>query len=54
MVDLRYDNVEVYHATEYGLKLVHILAGREALVERLLPYLRLGVRELFAPPPSMN
>jgi Uma2 family endonuclease len=52
MVDPRYDNVEVYHATEYGLKLVGILAGREMLEERLLPGLRLPVQELFTPPPQ--
>ena len=27
MIDPRYDNVEVYHATEHGLKLQCILAG---------------------------
>jgi len=49
MVDPRYDNVEVYHATEYGLKLMGILAGREVLEEKLLPQFRLVVNELFAP-----
>lgn len=49
MVDPRYDNVEVYHATEYGLKLISILAGREVLEEKLLPELRIVVAELFAP-----
>src|SRR5947208_6126413 len=28
-IDPRYDNVEVYHGTEYGLVLKAILAGRE-------------------------
>jgi len=51
MVDPRYDNVEVYHATEYGLKLMGILAGREVLTEKLLPEFQLTVAELFATPP---
>jgi Uma2 family endonuclease len=49
MVDPRYDNVEVYHATEYGLKLIGILAGPEVLEEKLLPQFRMVVAELFAP-----
>jgi hypothetical protein len=49
MVDPRYDNLEVYHATEYGLKLVSILAGREVLTEKLLPRFELKVDELFVP-----
>jgi Uma2 family endonuclease len=49
MVDPRYDNVEVYHASEYGMKLVSILAGREVLEEKLLPQFRVVVSELFAP-----
>lgn len=48
MIDPRYDNVEVYHATEYGLKLNGILAGREVLSEKLLPEFQLVVAELFA------
>ncbi len=48
MVDPRYDNVEVYHATEYGLKLIGILAGREVLTEKLLPEFQLTVAEVFA------
>ena len=50
MVDLRYDNVEVYHGSPHGLALQHIHAGREGLVERLLPALNLTVTELFAAP----
>jgi Uma2 family endonuclease len=49
MVDPRYDNVEVYHATEYGLRLISILAGREVLTEKLLPQFELKVGELFVP-----
>lgn len=49
MVDPRYDNVEVYHGTPNGLALQHIYAGRERLVEHLLPALQVTVAELFAP-----
>jgi Uma2 family endonuclease len=54
MVDPRYDNVEVYHATEYGLKLIGILAGREVLTEKLLPEFQLVIAELFATAPPHN
>lgn len=49
IVDPRYDNIEVYHATEYGLKLMGILAGAEVLEEKLLPNFRMVARELFSP-----
>jgi Uma2 family endonuclease len=48
MVDPRYDNIEVYHTTEYGLKLMGILAGRDLLEEKLLPDFRISAVELFA------
>ncbi len=48
MVDPRYDNVETYHGTEYGLMLKEILAGNEELAEKLLPEFQMVVRELFA------
>lgn len=48
MVDPRYDNVEVYHGVEYGLMLKGILAGREALAEKLIPEFHLTIGELFA------
>ena len=48
MVDPRYDNVEIYHAFEFGLKLSAILAGSEVLSEKLVPQFRLTVAELFA------
>jgi Uma2 family endonuclease len=48
MVDLRYDNVEVYHGTQYGVTLKTILAHREFLTEKLLPNLQLSIAELFA------
>ena len=51
IVDPRYDNIEVYHATEYGLKLMGILAGRDILDEKLLPKFRLTAAELFAAAP---
>jgi Uma2 family endonuclease len=49
MVDPRYDNVEVYHATEYGLRLQEILAGAETLTEKLLPEFAISMIALFAP-----
>jgi Uma2 family endonuclease len=50
MIDPRYDNVEVYHSSQYGLALKSILAGKELLTERLLPEFQLVVAELFAAP----
>lgn len=52
MIDPRYDNVEVYHGTPYGMMLKGILAGSEALSEQLLPEFQLTMKELFkaAPP----
>jgi len=47
MIDPRYDNVEVYHGTPYGLSLREMLAGRDVLMEKLLPDLRLPVAALF-------
>jgi Uma2 family endonuclease len=49
IVDPRYDNLEVYHGTEYGLALRGILTGSEVLAESLLPEFQLTIRELFAP-----
>jgi hypothetical protein len=40
--------VEIYHGTQYGMTLKHILAGREVLSEPLLPGFQIGVHELFA------
>jgi hypothetical protein len=48
MVDPRYDNVEIYHTTQYGLVLQGILAGKEALTEKLLPEFAVTMAELFA------
>ncbi|HTL18043.1 MAG TPA: Uma2 family endonuclease [Patescibacteria group bacterium] len=47
MVDPRYDNVEVYHATQYGMVLKGILAGSEILSEKLLPEFQIVIQELF-------
>ncbi len=47
MIDLRYDNVEVYHGSPYGMALKHILAGREILTEALLPGFHITIAELF-------
>jgi Uma2 family endonuclease len=48
MIDPRYDNVEVYHGTPYGLSLKEMLAGRQLLTEKLLPDLQLAVATLFS------
>jgi Uma2 family endonuclease len=47
MVDPRYDNVETYHGTTYGLALRGILAGRERIAEALLPEFEMTVADLF-------
>ena len=52
MIDPRYDNVEVYHSSEYGLILKSILAGHELLTEKLLPEFQLTISELFAAAPQ--
>lgn len=49
MVDPRYDNVEIYHATRYGLRLVDILGRTQVLADGLLPGLSLSLAELFGP-----
>lgn len=48
IVDPRYDNVEIYHSSEFGLKLHSILAGSEVMTEKLIPQFKLAVSELFA------
>ena len=48
MVDPRYDNVEIYHSTEFGLVLKNILAGSEVLAEKLVPEFQFTIAELFA------
>lgn len=48
MIDPRYDNVEVYHGSEYGLMLKGILAGRESLTEKLIPEFQIIIATLFA------
>lgn len=50
MIDPRYDNIEVYHATPYGLSLKGILAGQDILAEKLLPEFQLVTAELFRQP----
>ena len=47
MIDPRYDNVEIYHGSQYGLMLKGILAGKETLKEQLLPSLQVTIAELF-------
>ena len=48
MIDPRYDNLEVYHGTPYGLALKGILAGRDVLRESLIPQFQLKISDLFA------
>jgi Uma2 family endonuclease len=50
MIDPRYDNVEIYHGTQYGMVLKAILAGSEILSEKLLPEFQITVTELFKTP----
>jgi Uma2 family endonuclease len=47
MIDPRYDNVEIYQGTEYGLMLKGILAGTEILTEKLLPEFQISITDLF-------
>lgn len=47
MVDPRYDNVEIYHSFEFGLKLHGIFAGSDTLTDKLLPQFKLIVGDLF-------
>jgi len=48
MVDPRYDNVEIYHASPYGLRLQAILAGNDTLAEKLIPEFQVSMKDLFA------
>ena len=48
IVDPRYDNVEIYHAFEFGLKLQSILAGSEIVQDKLIPQFQMTVAALFA------
>lgn len=50
MIDPRYDNVEIYHATQYGMTLKSILAGSEILSEKLLPEFQITIAHLFQAP----
>lgn len=50
MVDPRYNNVEVYHASQYGMRMDGILAGSDLLTEKLLPEFQIAIKELFANP----
>lgn len=54
MIDPRYDNVEIYHGSPYGLILKTMLAGRELLTEDLLPEFQMNVAELFDTPPPQS
>jgi Uma2 family endonuclease len=48
MIDPRYDNVEIYHTSQYGMLLKDILAGRDLLTEKLLPEFQIAIADLFA------
>ncbi|MDE3066770.1 MAG: Uma2 family endonuclease [Verrucomicrobiota bacterium] len=50
IVDPRYDNVEVYHSTQWGLVLKGIMAGEEILAEQLIPEFQMVISKLFATP----
>ena len=48
VVDPRYDNVEIYHCTEFGLQLKGILGGSELLTDKVIPQFQMAVSQLFA------
>jgi hypothetical protein len=48
MIDPRYDNVEMYEGTPYGLALRGIIASRETMRDAILPQFALTVAQLFA------
>ena len=48
MIDPRYNNAEIYHATPHGLALKGIYAGGETLTDDRLPGFHLTVEALFA------
>ena len=54
MIDPRYDNVEIYHCTEWGLSLKGILGGSEVLGESLIPEFQIVIAELFAAQPKAD
>jgi Uma2 family endonuclease len=47
IIDPRYENVEIYHGSPYGLVLKRILASAERLEEPLLPDFGIPTRDLF-------
>ena len=48
MIDPRYDNVEIYRASTFGIALVEILYQKNTLTEAELPAFQLPLRTLFA------
>jgi hypothetical protein len=44
--------LEIYHSTEWGLKLQGILAGSEVLTENLIPEFQFVIAALFAEQPG--
>jgi Uma2 family endonuclease len=49
IIDPRYDNIEIYCASPYGLVLKRILANEEILEEPLLPGFQTTVKQLLVP-----
>ncbi|MGC8886023.1 MAG: Uma2 family endonuclease [Verrucomicrobiia bacterium] len=47
IIDPRYDNVEIYHQTPYGIALQHIYSNKEKLTDISLSGFELVVYELF-------
>src|SRR5947207_14129484 len=48
MIDPRYENVEVYHGSPYGLMLKGMLAGKEVHTEQWLRALTVSIADLFS------
>jgi len=47
LIDPRYDNVELYHHSQYGLALKSILAGTDSLTEKIVPEFQVSIIDLF-------
>jgi hypothetical protein len=47
IIDPRYDNIEIYHGSPYGLVLRRILANEEVLEEPLIPEFKSSVKALL-------
>jgi len=47
IVDPRYDNIEIYHQTPYGIALQHIHCNKEKITDISLPGFEMTVYDLF-------